>query len=190
MLKEEGKLETIKITDFGFAKRLAEARGGGSALQTLLGTPQYVPPEVVTQIQSNMAATAPGEIVRGRYDGAAIDIWSFGVILFQALCGSLPFAGMNCAELYSRIKRGVVSMDSPEWAEVGADAKSLVTRALSVDPAKRPTGATTAPPPAAHALARSRRCGCMPRAHRQAGTATYPPPSLSLFRRSGGAPGQ
>lgn len=109
-------------------------------MQTLLGTPAYVPPEVVNQIQTNMAATAPGDVVRGRYDAGAVDVWSFGVILFRTLSGSMPFGGHSSGELYHRIRRGVYSMDSPVWGGVSSEAKSLVVRALSVNASERPTG--------------------------------------------------
>ena len=43
LLAEVGDAASVKIADFGLAKRYA---GGGAALSTICGTPQYVAPEV------------------------------------------------------------------------------------------------------------------------------------------------
>lgn len=42
----------LKVTDFGFAKKLA----GGGKTYTLCGTPEYLAPELVTQTGHNAAA--------------------------------------------------------------------------------------------------------------------------------------
>lgn len=37
------------------------------------------------------------------YDGAAADIWSCGVILFELLAGYLPFDDRNLMSLYKKV---------------------------------------------------------------------------------------
>ena len=69
----------VKLLDFGIAKVQGELEGdqGLTKTGTVLGTPNYMSPE-----------QARGKDIDGR-----IDIWSAGVMLYEMLCGSLPFQG-------------------------------------------------------------------------------------------------
>jgi len=42
------------------------------------------------------------------YDGAAADVWSCGVILFELLAGYLPFNDRNLMNLYGKVKSIVI----------------------------------------------------------------------------------
>jgi len=70
MLDQQGYL---KLIDFGIAKKLEE---GKCKTFTMIGTPHYMAPEVM----------------RGHGYGTEVDIWSLGVMLFEFVCGHLPFA--------------------------------------------------------------------------------------------------
>jgi len=63
----------VKLIDFGTAKQLADE---DSRTFTILGTPHYMAPE----------------IFRGKGYGTEVDLWSLGVLLFELVCGRLPFA--------------------------------------------------------------------------------------------------
>ncbi|CAJ1368528.1 unnamed protein product [Effrenium voratum] len=63
----------LKLIDFGIAKKLDE---GKTRTFTMIGTPHYMAPE----------------IMRGHGYGTEVDLWSLGVILFEFVCGYLPFA--------------------------------------------------------------------------------------------------
>ena len=66
----------LKLADFGVSKLLSET----GQMDTLVGTPYYIAPEVVR------AAQRPFE----RYTSKA-DCWSLGVLLYQLLTGERPF---------------------------------------------------------------------------------------------------
>ena len=99
MVDEEGR---VKVLDFGLAKlRLPELAPGDSELPTqamtqeglVLGTVPYMSPEQV----------------QGRPVDNRTDLFSFGILLYEMLCGRRPFAGENTASLVSSIMR-----DEPE----------------------------------------------------------------------------
>lgn len=58
-----------KLLDFGTAKFLSRRT------YTIAGTPHYMAPEVVM----------------GRGYGLEVDYWSLGVMLFEFVCGGVPF---------------------------------------------------------------------------------------------------
>jgi serine/threonine protein kinase len=51
------------------------------------------------------------------------------------LSGNYPFKGQNERDLFGKISRGLFHMPEP----IPFEAKRLITKMLSVDPAKRPT---------------------------------------------------
>jgi len=118
LLKNENGEEIIKIADFGLSKDFGEEQ-----LQTSVGTPDYVAPEVLM-----------GE----PYD-IAVDIWSIGVISYVLLCGFPPFYGDSQKELFENIMDGRYDFPAPEWTEVSKEAKNFIQRILLVDPEKRYT---------------------------------------------------
>ena len=67
----------VKLVDFGMSKLMAGETG---SMNTKLGTPYYVSPEVLN----------------GKYDKRC-DLWSIGVITFVLLAGEPPFNGENAA---------------------------------------------------------------------------------------------
>jgi calcium-dependent protein kinase len=63
---------SLKLIDFGFAKEVDRDQG----LKSILGTPYYISPDVLT----------------GDY-GLPCDVWSIGVVLYILLSGIPPFHG-------------------------------------------------------------------------------------------------
>jgi serine/threonine-protein kinase len=79
----------VKVLDFGIAKLTAstDAIAPHTLPGTLIGTPQYMSPQ-----------QAQGDDVDYR-----TDIWSLGVVLYEALTGQLPFSGSNRVEMLKAI---------------------------------------------------------------------------------------
>ncbi|CAF0819943.1 unnamed protein product [Rotaria sordida] len=114
----------LKLTDFGFAKE-------GNNEQRPLNTPCYTPYYVAPEILSN-----------DKYDKAC-DIWSMGVIMYILLCGYPPFfsthGGAISAGMKTKIKAGEYQFPKSEWKNVSQEAKSIIQKMLTVDPATRVT---------------------------------------------------
>ncbi|XP_057966990.1 CBL-interacting serine/threonine-protein kinase 21 isoform X3 [Malania oleifera] len=106
----------LKVSDFG----LSALRKPGDQLSTACGSPSYVAPELLS-----------GK----KYDGAAADVWSCGVILFELLAGYLPFDDRNLLKLYKKISTAEYAC--PPWFSEGS--KKLIARVFDPDPRRRIT---------------------------------------------------
>jgi CheY-like chemotaxis protein len=68
--------DSVKVVDFGIA-RLRDAKGAKLTGKSILGTPEFLAPEVI----------------EGEEADERTDIYSLGVIAYQMLAGRLPFVG-------------------------------------------------------------------------------------------------
>uniref|UniRef100_A0AAQ5YVX2 calcium/calmodulin-dependent protein kinase n=1 Tax=Amphiprion ocellaris TaxID=80972 RepID=A0AAQ5YVX2_AMPOC len=64
-----------------------------------------------------------------------------GVILYILLVGYPPFWDEDQHRLYQQIKAGAYDFPSPEWDTVTPEAKDLINKMLTINPAKRITAA-------------------------------------------------
>ncbi|KAH7443923.1 hypothetical protein KP509_02G056100 [Ceratopteris richardii] len=108
---------TLKVSDFGLSAVPQQLRADG-LFHTTCGTPNYVAPEIIAD--------------KG-YDGAKVDIWSCGVILFVLMAGYLPFNNPNLMILYKKIYKAEYTI--PEWFSPGA--RNLISRILTANPKNR-----------------------------------------------------
>ncbi|XP_066228959.1 ribosomal protein S6 kinase alpha-2 isoform X3 [Saccopteryx leptura] len=111
LLDEEGH---IKITDFGLSK---EAIDHDKRAYSFCGTVEYMAPEVVNR--------------RGHTQSA--DWWSFGVLMFEMLTGSLPFQGKDRKETMALILKAKLGM--PQF--LSAEAQSLLRALFKRNPCNR-----------------------------------------------------
>eukprot|EP00191_Tetraselmis_sp_GSL018_P015273 CAMPEP_0177589292 /NCGR_PEP_ID=MMETSP0419_2-20121207/6719_1 /TAXON_ID=582737 /ORGANISM="Tetraselmis sp., Strain GSL018" /LENGTH=250 /DNA_ID=CAMNT_0019079623 /DNA_START=700 /DNA_END=1453 /DNA_ORIENTATION=- len=126
LLVDPDCISRVKITDFGFSKKLAN----GVSL-TVSGTPLYVAPEALR------AAGGTQEVAYGLKS----DIWACGVILYMLLGGYPPFMedkpSTNCSQLFKKILNGEFTFRDPVWELISQEAKDLITKLLTVDPERR-----------------------------------------------------
>jgi len=138
---EEG---TPKLHDFGLARIVSQSDAfsehqplplaGGETLtmveietskQRLIGTPAYLVPEA---LENNN----PDD---------SWDLWSLGLVLYEAIAGSNPFVARTVKETIHRVSQ----MPIPNLQELRSDCPDAVAEffrnALSRDPARRPSGA-------------------------------------------------
>ncbi|KTG06164.1 hypothetical protein cypCar_00002215 [Cyprinus carpio] len=111
LLDEEGH---IKLTDFGLCK---EAIDHEKKAYSFCGTVEYMAPEVVNR--------------QGHTHSA--DWWSFGVLMFEMLTGSLPFQGKDRKETMNLILKARLGM--PQF--LSAEAQSLLRALFKRNPTNR-----------------------------------------------------
>jgi serine/threonine protein kinase len=111
----------VKLLDFGVAK--IEGQGPTQTLQgDLLGTAAYMAPE-----QGRSASESD----------ARSDLYSFGCILFEMVCGVVPFPG----SLVETLVAHQTAQRPPARAlnaEVSDELDAIIDRLLARDPAERP----------------------------------------------------
>jgi RAC serine/threonine-protein kinase len=104
----------IKIADFGLCKDNIRFT---DTTRTFCGTPEYLSPEVIEDNQY----------------GRAVDWWSLGVLLYEMMCGSLPFDNRTTDLLFREILLRPVQFP----ANLSEPAKSFLNGLLVKDPSKR-----------------------------------------------------
>jgi eukaryotic-like serine/threonine-protein kinase len=117
---------SVKVLDFGIAKRQDDLAAGLTTSDAIVGSPAYMAPEQIRQ-------TRP---VDGRSD-----LWSLGVVLYEAVAGHPPFQSSEFADLCMKIL-----LDSPaplpEECTVPSGLRAIIDRMLAKDPDDRFATAT------------------------------------------------
>ncbi len=119
VLVGDGTQLDVRLCDFGLARTVEGA--GLTVANAVLGTPEYMAPEVVTEGQADPRS----------------DIYSLGVMLFEAATGKLPFYGDSPYQLM----RQHVDVEAPRASTLAPDLPpaldAAIARALAKDPLDR-----------------------------------------------------
>ena len=125
-LANERGAVTPKLVDFGIS-RMASPDETATMTGTLVGTPAYMAPEQIHD---------PNRI------GPATDVWAFGVVLFELVCGRRPFEEANVGALYVAISQAPVPRMDQLAFEAPRELADIVARCVERDLARRiPNGA-------------------------------------------------
>ena len=115
LLAERSRFDTVKVADFGLARRTKTSRGSSAR------APRSVAPEIIL----------------GKHYTPAVDMWACGVIMYALLTGELPFTSESEREMYQKIIR--VDAREPRPGEISPPALDLIFKLLELDPVRRLT---------------------------------------------------
>jgi serine/threonine protein kinase len=127
LTRSSERQEHVKLLGFGMGRAVtaqhASEDAWGADEDTSISTPAYLAPEQAF----------------GKEPDHRTDIYAFGVILYQLLCGRLPYGGRNLSELLVELE-----MDSPPPAPrqiladpLGRNLDAIARRCLEKDPGRR-----------------------------------------------------
>ncbi|WP_207945639.1 serine/threonine-protein kinase [Actinomadura sp. 7K534] len=177
-----------RVIDFGIARAL-DATDGPTRTGQFVGTPNYLPPE----------------LLRGEQVTPASDVFSWGCVVAYAGTGRAPFAGNTVPEIFYRVVH-----DEPKLDGLDPGLRDVVAAALDKDPRKRPSvqdllgrlvgNGTTDPATLAETVQAgwhgpqpgptAQQTAHQQTGHQQTGHAAYPPPvaGADTTRRDAAAP--
>ncbi len=120
-----GDDDEVKLLDFGLASATHDVDQRLTKTGHLVGTPHYMAPELIR-----------GEDVDGR-----ADLYSFGVVMYEMISGSVPFDGDNPMNILFRHLDGDATPIQEIVPDLPEGVVRLVERTMALDPNDRPDDA-------------------------------------------------
>lgn len=114
--------ERVRITDFGLAKRKTDD-AGLTKTGHLLGTPNYMPPELLTG--------ESGDI------GPECDVYSLGATLYALLTGRPPFQAASVADVLRQVADKEPAMPRELDLAIPRDLETIALKCLEKSPSRR-----------------------------------------------------
>eukprot|EP00045_Choanoeca_perplexa_P001997 m.22566 g.22566 ORF g.22566 m.22566 type:complete len:466 (-) comp11269_c0_seq1:176-1573(-) len=111
LLDNEGH---VKITDFGLCK---QEMTFGTTTTTFCGTPEYLAPEILEDNDY----------------GRSVDWWGLGVVMYEMMCGHLPFYNRNHEVLFDLILHEEIRLPD----HLSPAAKDILSKMLDKNPHTR-----------------------------------------------------
>jgi serine/threonine-protein kinase len=116
-----GNNDQVYVSDFGLATSFETAKMGMTRTGAFVGTPRYMSPEQV----------------EGKQVDSRTDLYSFGLVFYEMVCGEVPFAGDSTWQvMYQRVK------DAPKNVKqvnpnVPDNVAAIIMHCLEREPAER-----------------------------------------------------
>jgi eukaryotic-like serine/threonine-protein kinase len=111
----------VKLADFGIAKRLDDAAGDVTVIGDIVGTPNYLAPELLD----------------GRPATPSSDVYAVGVVVFEMLAGRPPFEGDTPLATAVAHRNHPVPDIAALRPDIPTDLGNAVKVAMAKDPARR-----------------------------------------------------
>ena len=112
---------TVKLLDFGIARRFDDLAGAITVEGQMVGTPQYLAPE---QIEGGPVSPAT-------------DLYAVGVVLFEMLTGSVPFNGDSAVSTALARLHGPAPDVRTQRPDVPPGLAAVIRQAMARAPAER-----------------------------------------------------
>lgn len=120
--KKDG-FDHVRLIDFGIARVENSKLAAATQVARGIGTIRYIAPE---QLFGKLEQTA------------AVDIYSFSVVVYEMLTGQLPFNPQSPVEMFQMQKEGVKIRPSELRPEISPDLERLLLLGLEFEAQKRP----------------------------------------------------
>ncbi|XP_072555909.1 serine/threonine-protein kinase 17A isoform X3 [Paramormyrops kingsleyae] len=119
LLTSDSPLGDIKIVDFGLSRMVSS----NQELREIMGTPEYVAPEILNYEPISTAT----------------DMWSIGVLAYMMLTGTSPFLGDDKQETFLNISQINISYSTEELQGIEQPAIDFMKSLLIKEPQQRAT---------------------------------------------------
>ncbi|KAH0795702.1 TKL family protein kinase [Histomonas meleagridis] len=112
------KNNRIRICDFGFSRHASEE----STMTQNIGTPHWMAPELLS--------STPNYSFK-------VDVYAFGILLWELASGQVPYHGMDAAQIISQVVTNDIRPAMPN--DVNPGMRDLITHCWDRDPKVRPS---------------------------------------------------
>ena len=115
------KSTSVKVLDFGISKAPV-GTAGTTNTQAIMGSPHYMSPE---------------QLMSSKHVDHRSDVWSLGIVMFEALTGSPPFLGEQMPEIVAKILQAPTPSVSEKRPELPREIDVVIAKCTAKNPADR-----------------------------------------------------
>jgi eukaryotic-like serine/threonine-protein kinase len=121
LAQQPDRTVSVKVLDFGISKAPV-GTGGITSTQAVMGSPHYMSPE---------------QLVSAKHVDHRSDVWALGIVLYETLAGSPPFAGDTMPEIVAKILQSPLPSLRAVRPDAPAEIEPVIARCTAKDPTAR-----------------------------------------------------